>query len=66
MDWIVDKVCATTHNVDLVIERVKRGWQCSDTTKGWHWNVIRGGGVVEEGVEPTLEAAKEEAVHSVK
>ncbi len=65
MDWQPEKMCTTAGNYDLLIERLKHGYQCEQTSDTWKWRVIHSGVILSQGVAPNIESAQKLAESNV-
>lgn len=65
MEWQPEKLCSTSGDYDLLVERFKNGYQCEQATDTWKWRVIHSGVVLAQGVSADADAARKMAESNV-
>lgn len=65
MDWQPEKLCSTVGDYDLLIERLKHGYQCQQTNDTWKWRVIHSGVILSQGTSADIETAQKMAESNV-
>jgi hypothetical protein len=64
MEWQPEKMCSTTGDYDLLIEKYKHGYKCGQTGN-WKWRVIYSGVVVAQGLAADMDTAQKTAEMNV-
>lgn len=65
MEWQPEKMCSTVGNYDLLIERLKHGYQCEQKNDSWKWRVIHSGVILSQGTTADIVSAQKMAESNV-
>ena len=64
-NWQVQKMCADAGDYELVVEKQKTDWACSQKRESWKWIVSYHGSVVASGSVNDPEEAKDIAIANI-
>ncbi|MGQ0528080.1 MAG: hypothetical protein ACT4OY_08665, partial [Alphaproteobacteria bacterium] len=64
-DWQVQKMCADINEYELMVEKQKTSWHCSQKKESWKWIVSFHGSVVASGSVNSPEEAQSQAISNV-
>ena len=65
MDWQPEKLCTSSGEYDLIVERFKNGYECDHAHHGWRWRVIHSGVVVAQGNSVEMNDAQKMAESNI-
>lgn len=65
MNWQTQRLCTDIGGYELVVEKQKQSWECSQKRESWKWLVNYHGAVVANGSVNSLEEAQQLAVSNV-
>lgn len=61
MEWKAEKLCSSSGDYDLLVERFKHGYHCEDQSESWKWRVVHSGVVLAQGTSGNMDAAQKMA-----
>lgn len=65
MAWIAQKLCTDIGEYELVVEKQKKNWECSQEIESWKWMTVYHGSVIASGSVNDMEEAKIKAEANV-
>ncbi len=61
-NWQIQKICTDVEDYELVVEKQKTDWECSQKRESWKWMVSYHGSVVSSGSVNCSNLAMEQAI----
>lgn len=65
MEWTTEKLCTSAGKYDLLVERMKHGYQCEQANDTWKWRVIHSGVTLSQGVSHDVKSAQKMAESNI-